>query len=58
MFESRVVKIIFGPKSYDVARGWRKLHNEKHLDLSCSPCIIKMIVPGRWNRRIGNTNII
>jgi hypothetical protein len=29
VFENRVLKRIFGPKRDEVARGWRKLHNEE-----------------------------
>jgi len=29
MFENRVLRRIFGPKREEVARDWRKLHNEK-----------------------------
>jgi hypothetical protein len=27
--ENRVLRRIFGPKREEVARGWRRLHNEK-----------------------------
>jgi hypothetical protein len=29
MFEKRVLKRIFGPKTDEVTGGWRKLHNEE-----------------------------
>jgi hypothetical protein len=29
MFESRVLRRIFGPKRDEVIGGWRKLHNEE-----------------------------
>jgi hypothetical protein len=28
MFENRVLRRIFGPKTEEVAGGWRRLHNE------------------------------
>jgi hypothetical protein len=36
MFENRVLRI-FGPKRDEVAREWRKLHNEELNDTYCSP---------------------
>jgi hypothetical protein len=33
MFESRVLRRIFGPKRDGVTGGWRKLHHEKLRDL-------------------------
>jgi hypothetical protein len=41
--ENRVLKRIFGPKSNEVTRGGRKLHNEKLCDLYSSPSIIRTI---------------
>jgi hypothetical protein len=35
VFESRVLRRIFGPKRDEVTREWRKLHNE--LNDLCSP---------------------
>ena len=43
VFENRVLRSIFGPKGDEVTGDWRKLHNEKLNDLSCSPNIIKVI---------------
>jgi hypothetical protein len=43
VFENRVLKKIFGPKSDDVIGGWRKLHNEELHNLYCSPSIIRII---------------
>jgi hypothetical protein len=34
---------IFGPKTDEVTRGWRKLHNEELRDLYSSPSIIRII---------------
>jgi hypothetical protein len=43
VFENRVLRMIFGPKS-DVATGeWRKLHNKELRDLNSSPSIIRII---------------
>jgi hypothetical protein len=39
MFENRVLSRIFGPKSGEVTREWRKLHNEEY----SSPKIFRMI---------------
>jgi hypothetical protein len=42
VFEKRVLRRIFGPKSDEMVGGWRKLHNEFH-DLFWSPIAIRMI---------------
>ena len=47
VFESRVLRRIFGPKSDEVRGEWRKLHNEEPTDLYSSPNIIRMIKPRR-----------
>jgi hypothetical protein len=44
VFESRVVRRIFGPKRDKVTGGLRKLHNEELHDLYCSPGIVRMIM--------------
>jgi len=36
VFENRVLRRIFGPKSDEVTGEWRKLHNEELNDLYCS----------------------
>jgi hypothetical protein len=33
VFESRVLRRIFGPKKNEVTREWRKLHNDELNDL-------------------------
>jgi hypothetical protein len=43
MFESRVLRRIFGPVRDEVTGGWIKLHNEELRDLYSSPSIIIMI---------------
>jgi len=43
VFESRVLRRIFGPKSDEVRGQWRKLHNEELNDLYCSRNIIRVI---------------
>jgi hypothetical protein len=43
VFENRVLRRIFGPKSYEVAGEWRKLHNVKRDDLYPSPNIMRVI---------------
>jgi hypothetical protein len=39
----RVLRRIFGPKRCDVAREWRRLHNEELNDLYSTPNIIRII---------------
>jgi hypothetical protein len=53
VFESRVLRWIFGPKGNKVKGGWRKLYNKELCDLYPSRSIIKMI-KSRWMRWIGN----
>jgi hypothetical protein len=43
LLETRVLRIIFGPKRDEVTGEWRKLHNEELNDLYCSPDIIRLI---------------
>jgi hypothetical protein len=49
VFENRVLRIIFGPKRYEVTGDWRKLQNEELHNLYSSPRIIRTIK----SRRIG-----
>ena len=49
MSENRVLRTTFGPKRDEVTGEWRKLHNEEHNDLYCSPNIVRVIK----SRRIG-----
>jgi hypothetical protein len=43
VFENWVLRRIFGPKSDEEMRDWRKLHNQKLHNLYSSPRIIRMI---------------
>ena len=39
---NRVLKIIFGPRRYEVTREWRKLHNDEVSGLYSTPRVIKL----------------
>jgi len=41
--ENKVLRRICGPKRNDVAREWRKLHNEELNDLYTSPNIVRVM---------------
>jgi hypothetical protein len=41
--ENRMLKIMFEPKSEEVAGGWRRLHNEELHNLYASPNFIRVI---------------
>ena len=43
VFESRVLRRIFGPKKNEVTREWRKLHNDELNDLYFSCNIVRVI---------------
>jgi hypothetical protein len=43
VFESRVLRRIFGSKRDEVTGGWRKLHSDKPHKLYSSPHIVRMI---------------
>jgi hypothetical protein len=53
VFESRVLKRIFGPKRDDVTEGWRKLNNGELHNLYPLPSIIRLIKAKRM-RWAGN----
>jgi hypothetical protein len=54
VFENRVLRRIFGPKTDEVTGGWRKLHNEELHGLYSSPSIIRVIKARRmrWARYV------
>jgi len=43
MFENRVLRRVFGPKSDEVTGDWRKLHNEELSDLYSLPNIVRVV---------------
>ena len=43
VFENRVLRRIFGPKTDEVTREWRKLYNEERNDVYSSHNIFRMI---------------
>ena len=43
MFENRVLRRIFGPKTEKVTGEWRKLHNEERNDMYSSPNSVRVI---------------
>jgi hypothetical protein len=40
---NRVLRIIFGPKREEVARGWRRLHNDELHNLYASTNIVRVM---------------
>jgi hypothetical protein len=43
VFKGRVLRRIFGPRSEEVAGGWRRLHNEMLHNFYASPNVIRVI---------------
>jgi hypothetical protein len=54
VFENRILKRIFGPKSYRKIGGWRKLHNKELHNMCSTPNIIRMTKSRkmRWKGRV------
>jgi hypothetical protein len=48
VFENRVQRVrrIFGPKREEIARNWRRLHNEELHNVYVSPNIITIVKSG------------
>jgi hypothetical protein len=57
VFENRVVRGIFEPKSDEVIGEWRKVHNMELKDLYSSPNIVRVIKSRRmrWAGHIART---
>jgi hypothetical protein len=53
VFENRMLRRIFGPRSDEVTGKWRKLHNEKLNDLYSSPNIV-WVIKSRRMRWVGH----
>jgi hypothetical protein len=49
VFETMMLRRIFGPKRDEATGGWRKLHNEELHNLYSSPSIIRMMDSGTCN---------
>ena len=53
VFENRMLRRIFGPKSDVVIGEWRTLSNEKLTDLYCSPNTVRVIKSRmRWTGHV------
>jgi hypothetical protein len=55
MIENRELRRIFGPKSEEVAGGWRRLHNEELHNSYASPNIIVRVIASKrmkWAERV------
>jgi hypothetical protein len=47
VFESRVLRRIFGSKREEVVGGWRSLHNEEFHNFYASPNVIRVMISRR-----------
>jgi len=47
VFDNRVLRRVFGPKTNEVTGEWRKLHNEKLRDRYFSTNIVRVVKSGR-----------
>ena len=59
MFENRVLRRTFGPRSDEVTGEWRELHNEELNDLYSSPNIVRVIKLRRvrWTEHVARMGI-
>jgi len=53
VFETMVLRRIFGPRRDEVTEEWRRLHNEELNDLYCSPSIVR-VIKSRRMRWVGH----
>jgi hypothetical protein len=59
VFESRVLRRIFGPKRNEVTGDWRKLHNEELHNLYSTTNVIRMIKSKRmiWTGHVARMGV-
>ena len=56
MFETRVLRRIFGSERDEVTGEWRRLHNEELNDMYCSPKIVRVVKSRRmkWTGHVAS----
>ena len=56
MFETRVLRRIFGSERDEVTGEWRRLHNEELNDIYCSPKIVRVVKSRRmrWTGHVAS----